>query len=103
MTRLNLLVISVIIISHSSYCQNWTLIKDSTLPTIELPLEYEVIYKQPLSGLGWEDGLHISNDGLKLYCTYVPIDLLSFSLNGALPNNYSNYLRGAPTYGMDFI
>ena len=54
--------------------------------------------------MGWEDGLHISEDGLHLYCTYVPIDLLSFSLNGSLPNSFStNYLRGAPDFGMDLI
>lgn len=85
-----------------SFSQNWTSIKDTTTPVIELTAEYDTIYRQPLSGLGWEDGVHISEDGLHLYCTYVPIDLLSFSLNGDLPNNFSsNYLRGAPDYGMD--
>ncbi len=84
--------------------QNWISIKDTVSPIIELTTEYDSIYRQPLSGLGWEDGVHISNDGLHLYSTYVPIDLLSFSLNGDLPNNFSsNYLRGAPTFGMDLI
>lgn len=32
----------------------------------------------------------------------MPIDLLSFVLNGDLPNNFSSsYLRGAPTFGID--
>ena len=84
--------------------QNWTQIKDTIQPVIELPLEFDSVYAQPLANLGWEDGLHISSDGLHLYCTYVPIDLLSFSLNGSLPNNYStDYDRGAPDFGMDLV
>lgn len=87
-----------------AYSQDWNSIKDTVSPVIEIPSEYDSIYRQPLSGLGWEDGLHISDDGLNLYCTYVPIDLLSFSLNGDLPNSFSsNYLRGAPDFGMDLI
>jgi len=86
------------------YSQNWSMIKDAVSPTIELPSEYDSIYRQPLSGLGWEDGVHISEDGLHLFCTYVPIDFLSFSLNGSLPNNFSaDYTRGAPDYGIDLV
>lgn len=88
----------------NSYSQNWDSIKNITSPVIALTSEYDSIYRQPLSGMGWEDGVHISDDGLHLYCTYVPIDLLSFSLNGDLPNNFSsNYLRGASDFGMDLI
>ncbi|MBU2913938.1 T9SS type A sorting domain-containing protein [Reichenbachiella agariperforans] len=97
--------ISLILISTGMcYGQNWSMIKDTVAPTIELTAEYDSIYQQPLSSLGWEDGIHISDDGLHLYCTYLPIDFLSFILNGDLPTNYSaNYLRGAPDYGMDLV
>lgn len=91
-----------LIISPAIYGQNWTAIKNSISPVIELPTEYDSVYVQPLATVGWEDGVHISNDGLHLYCTYVPIDFLSFVLNESLPNDFSNdYLRGAPTFGMD--
>ncbi len=71
-------------------------------PINELDTAYDSLYRQPLATIGWEDGLHISDDGLHLYCTYVPIDFLSFVLNGNLPNDFStNYLRSAPTFGMD--
>lgn len=64
--------------------------------------EFNAVSPLPLATLGWEDGLHISPDGLHLYCTYVPIDFLSFLLNGDLPNAFSNdYLRSAPDFGMD--
>lgn len=101
MSKLNI-VLFTLLLPVVSFCQNWISIKDTISPVIELTAEYDSIYRQPLSGLGWEDGLHISENGLHLYCTYVPIDLLSFSLNGDLPNNFSsNYLRGAPDFGMD--
>lgn len=99
-----ILIITIIFFNNSSYGQNRTLIKDTISPLIEIPLEYDSIYRQEISTLGWEDGIHISGDGLNLYCTYVPIDLLSFVLNGDLPNNFSaSYLRGAPTFEMDLI
>jgi hypothetical protein len=102
--RKPILIIISVCFNSIVYGQNWTLIKDTISPTNELTLEFDSIYKQPLSTLGWEDGLHISNDGLNLYCTYLPIDFLSFVLNGELPNNFSSsYLRGAPDFGMDLI
>lgn len=86
------------------YGQNWNQIKDTIYPNINLNAEYDSAYHIPLSCLGWEDGLHISNDGLSIYCTYVPIDLLSFVLNGDMPNSFSsNYLRGSPTFGMNLV
>ncbi len=98
------LIFLILVAGRISYSQNWTQIKNTVSPTIELNSEYDSIYQQPLSVLGWEDGIHISEDGLHLYCTYVPIDFLSFVLNGDLPTNYSlNYLRGAPDYGMDLV
>ena len=84
--------------------QDWPSIKSSAHPFNAIPTEYEALSRQPLATLGWEDGVHISPDGLDLYCTYVPIDLLSFVLNGSFPNKFSShYLRGAPTFGMDLV
>lgn len=87
-----------------SLAQDWTTIKDTSLPELHLTGEFNPPYQQPISSLGWEDGVHISPNGLYLYCTYAPIDILSFSLNGDLPNDWSSdYSRGAPLHGMDMI
>ncbi|HHG86564.1 MAG TPA: T9SS type A sorting domain-containing protein [Bacteroidetes bacterium] len=99
-----LYLIILLLLGNVGYCQNWMLIKDTVSPLIAIPAEFDSIYPQPLATLGWEDGIHISGDGLHLYCTYLPIDFLSFVLNGGLPNNFSStYLRGAPDFGMDLI
>ena len=88
----------------SAKAQDWMSIKDTTDPVVVLTSEFNNPYRQPLAGMGWEDGLHISENGLYLYCTYVPIDFLSFALNGGLPNNFStDYLRGADEFGMDLM
>lgn len=102
--RISILIIVNFLLTHLSYGQNWFDIKQSVSPIIEITSEFDSIYPQPLATVGWEDGLHISKDGLKLYCTYVPIDFLSFVLNGDLPNDFrKDYLRGAPDFGMDLI
>jgi hypothetical protein len=102
MKKLILTIITTIGLINFTCGQNWTLIKDSISPVNEKPSEYDSIYRQALSTTGWEDGIHISRDGLNLYCTYLPLDFLSFVINGDLPNNFTaNYLRGAPTFGMD--
>ncbi|MBK6265213.1 T9SS type A sorting domain-containing protein [Marivirga sp. S37H4] len=99
-----ILLLTTLLSYGFSYGQNWESIKAEISPVIELPHEYDTVYRQALSTRGWEDGVHISEDGLNLYCTYVPIDLLSFVLNGDLPNDFSaQYLRGAPTFGMDLL
>ena len=48
--------------------------------------EYDTPYRQPLSTMGWEDGIYISRDGNNLYCIYAPGDLLSWTLNSADPD-----------------
>lgn len=84
------------------FAQNWSTIKANVSPVIEISNEYDSIYRQSLATTGWEDGVHVSDDGLNLYCTYAPIDLLSFAIKGGLPNNFSTtYMRNAPTFGMD--
>ena len=40
---------------------------------------YELPFRQPLSAFGWEDGLHVSSDGLHLYALYYPGDLLAWT------------------------
>lgn len=100
--RIYILTLNLVFFCLASVAQDWATIKAESLPIIAIADEYEEPYQQPLSSMGWEDGVHISPDGSSLYCTYVPIDLLSFVLNGDLPNNFSaSYLRDAPTYGMD--
>lgn len=94
----------VVILQPKSIAQpNWPLIKSNTTPSVSIPSEFGAPYKQPLSVLGWEDGIFISRDGLDLYCIYVPIDLFSWTFFGtANPTIFSSYLRG-PTFGMDLI
>lgn len=102
--RLFILIFINLVNTCVFYGQNWPIIKDTVSPTIELTTEYDEAYKQPLSGMGWEDGVHISEDGLLLYCTYVPIDFLSFYINKSLPFEFSlNYDRQAPDYGIDLL
>ncbi len=66
--------------------------------------EYHPPFAQPLSTLGWEDGIYMSRDGLDLYCIYAPGDLLSFTISGPNPDPtaFGPYLRG-PTFGMDLV
>ena len=87
---------------HQVGAQSWSTVKQNVHPEVALTSEFGTPHPQALASLGWEDGVHISPDGLHLYCTYAPVDLLSFVLMGSIPTNFStNYLRGAPTFGMD--
>ncbi|HPW51719.1 MAG TPA: hypothetical protein PKV85_05105, partial [Spirochaetota bacterium] len=82
--------------------ERWIQLKENAVVVNELPSEFNTPYMQKLSTMGWEDGIHISRDGLDLYCVYVPGDMLSFSLAGLDPDQFGPYLRG-PLYGMDLI
>lgn len=102
-TILHILVVILFLQQKHNAQPNWPLIKSNTTPSVSIPSEFGTPYKQPLSVLGWEDGIFISRDGLDLYCIYVPIDLFSWTFFGpADPTNFSSYLRG-PTFGMDLI
>lgn len=83
----------------------WWQAKTSQTPEVMVS-GYGTPYMQLLSGMGWEDGIYISRDGLSLYCTYIPADTYSFSLAAAQGkaslDTYYLYQRG-PTYGMDLI
>jgi len=88
--------------SNSTDEERWIQLKENAVVVNELPSEFNTPYMQKLSTMGWEDGIHISRDGLVLYCVYVPGDMLSFSLAGLDPDQFGPYLRG-PLYGMDLI
>jgi hypothetical protein len=77
----------------------WTQIKNNTQLDIRVT-GYNAPVRQPLSTMGWEDGIYISRDGLDLYCTYVPGDLFSWTLHNSDPTAFKPYLRG-PAFGMD--
>ncbi len=82
---------------------DWETIKANTKPYVALTNQYGEPYRQPLSCIGWEDSLHITSDGLNLYCVYAPADLFSFLYNDdADQRNASKYLRG-PLMGMDMV
>jgi len=82
--------------------EEWRNIKTNAAPVVVLTSEFGTPYRQPLSNMGWEDGICISRDGLDLYCVYVPGDILSFNLAGLDPDQFGSYLRG-PLFGMDLV
>ncbi len=90
----------------------WDSIKSAIAPEIAGGFTdiYETPFTQPLADYGWEDGVHISPDGLNLYALYAPADLLSWinyiSVNIGLPvcstfGNMSFLRHYANDYGMD--
>lgn len=55
---------------------NWTAIKNNATFIVH-DTTYGIPYIQPLNIGGWEDGLFISRDGLRLYCYFLPFDVFS--------------------------
>lgn len=87
---------------NDSTSRNWDQIKRKAQLYVAFPKEYETPYRQKLSILGWEDGVHISRDGLNLYCLYAPADVLSYILHKAAQDKLNIYKRG-PDFGMDLV
>lgn len=79
---------------------NWPQTKANTTVQVGIPAEFGTPTVQALAVNGWEDGLFISRNGLNLYCIYLPVDGLSWSLDGG-PCHFAPYQKG-PTYGMNF-
>ena len=79
---------------------NWESIKNNSKPIVHLKDEFGTTRRLLISTLAWEDGLHISRNGLNLYCTFLPVDFLSFVQNEDTVDKLYFYKRG-PTYGMD--
>lgn len=79
---------------------NWPLTKATTTLQVGIPSEFGIPSPQPLSTSGWEDGIFMTRDGLHLYCIYLPLDALSWTINGA-PCHFAPYQRG-PLYSMNF-
>jgi hypothetical protein len=95
-----LTIIIMLSITESILAQpNWQLTKSNTTLNVALPAEFGTPTVQPVSVNGWEDGIFITRDGLNLYCIYLPIDALSWTLAGG-SCNYLPYQKG-PTFGMD--
>jgi len=80
----------------------WQGIKANASVNIALSSEYQNAQALPISTLGWEDGLNVSEDGLYLYATYIPADFLSFVLKGDTVDQLQVYDRG-PHYDMDLV
>lgn len=104
------------LLANGLQCQisaQWDSIKAVAQPEVatQFQNDYEQPYKQPLSTYGWEDGLHISRDGLHLYALYYPGDLFGFTsffldnindLDDCDLLGNPNYIRPyAETFGMD--
>lgn len=91
----------------------WDSLKATISPSVSTSLatQYETPYKQPLASYGWEDGVHISRNGLHLYALYFPGDLLewTFYIQANITSGtfcelfgHDTFVRDyAPTYGMD--
>lgn len=117
MKRYNVsLIILLLMLTNDFFGQatgQWDSIKTAVSPAVAPSFsdEYETPYRQPLSGYGWEDGVHVSRDGLHLYALYYPGDLLGFTsffqnhisdLEGCDLLGNPDYIRSyAETYGMD--
>jgi hypothetical protein len=78
----------------------WPAIKDAAKLHVALPAEFGAPKRLLLAGMGWEDGLYVSRDGLTLYCLYLPADALAWDASGQGPEKAHLYRRG-PTFGMD--
>jgi hypothetical protein len=84
---------------------DWEHIKSQAVPFVALPDEFDDPYLQPHSTLGWEDGVFISRDGLHLYTTYIPADIMQFIAHleeHPICPDIIPFLRG-PQFGMDLI
>lgn len=81
---------------------SWDATKAAQTPTNELPAEFGAPYRQPLASLAWEDGIYVSRDGLNLYATYIPMDLLRAVLDGVFPPDFHLYRRGPTLAGQVF-
>ncbi len=79
----------------------WDQVKREQTPHCDKPQEFEAPYRQPIANMAWQDGLYISRDGLALYCTYIPSDLLQFAFSGLSADQIYRFQRG-PTLGIDF-
>jgi len=87
--------------------QSWVTAKAASTPINQLPSEFSTAYPQPLTNLGWEDGIYITRDGLNLYSTYIPADSLSYFFatitpgSNISPPNFYEFERGN-LIGQDF-
>jgi len=81
---------------------SWTSAKAAQAPSNSLPAEYKSPAAQPLANLAWEDGIYISRDGLNLYATYIPMDLLKAVLDAQTPDKFYLYRRGPTLAGQVF-
>ncbi|MBX2849417.1 MAG: glycoside hydrolase [Acidiferrobacterales bacterium] len=80
----------------------WEQTKANAALELFLSSEFNEPEQLAISTLAWEDGLNISRDGLHLYATYIPADLLSFVLNADTVENLQLYDRG-PHLGADLV
>ncbi len=75
-----------------SQSPDWANIKDNMTFNIAHSDEFETPFIQTHYNLGWEDGLHISRDGLHMYAFYLPADLISVN-SPCLSSNIALYQR----------
>jgi len=111
MARINLIVISLLVLVFISSCEkdnltktDWDKIKaNATFVVYDKTYDEPVIL--PIHVGGWEDGLYVTRDGLNLYSTYMPVDV--FSLLDAFVKNpecfdYTPYYR-PPLLDVDMV
>lgn len=128
MNRLSVMTIAVLVLLTACFKQeelpvltdaqkkaNWDNLKDILSPAIAPGFldTYQAPEPLDLRQYGWEDGLHISRDGLHLYALYFPGDLFGYNLflnqniaSEELCDLLSNkdYIRAyADDFGMDMV
>ena len=79
MKRLLILQILLVFVNFCySQSPDWSIIKNHISLVPDDTLEYETPFIQSHYNEGWEDGVFITRDGLHLYSTYLPADLISY-------------------------
>ena len=81
---------------------SWDETKASASLDLFITSEFNKPKPLPIATMGWEDSLNISRDGLHIYATYIPVDFLSFLLNGDSVEDLQKYDRG-PHYDIDLV
>lgn len=80
---------------------HWVAVRAAAAPQVVLTSAFAAAAILPIATDGWEDGICVSRDGLHLYATYAPADLLSFVTTGGGDMAVAqDYARG-PRLGMD--
>ncbi len=83
-------------ISSLTNAQTWNTIRNNAVPNLILTNEFEQPYVQPMATDGFEDGVYISRDGLRLYSSYEPLDLINYFDDWSKQTPFTGVMSVAP-------